>query len=236
MTRRARLAAWAGLALIAGAIIAMRTAMPTSRPFFDAYTPPQPYNWVSPPPTLRHGNQPPSGGMVDIAFRNGASDPASAFTDDGQVTVSFNGGTFAAQPGQTAVRVRITPVSPQPKTPHGLVADGNAYRFAATYVPGGSPASPQLPVLLDLRYPLPQPDAIYRIDGTTWTPIGGTVQILLLTIDARSSTLGTFICAYPAAAPAPSASSIFNPITVGLVVLAIVALALIAGVRIRRQR
>jgi hypothetical protein len=235
VTRPAQLAAWAGLALIAIGMIAVRGAIPLARPFFDAYTPPQPYNWVSPPPSLRHGNLSPSSGTVDIPLTNGASDPASAFTDDGQVTVSFNVGTFIGQPGQTAVRVRITPVSPQPKTPHGLVSDGNAYRVDATYVPSGAPAAPQLPVLLDLRYPLPQPDAIYRVDGTTWTPIGGTVQILLLTIDARSSTLGTFITAYQAAAPAPS-SNIFSPITLGLAVLAIVALVLIAGVRIRRPR
>jgi hypothetical protein len=235
VTRRAQLVAWAGLAIIAIAFIAVRYAIPVTRPFFDAYTPPQPYNWVSPPPAFRQGNQPPSGGKVDIPFTNGSSDPASAFTEDGQVTVSFNVGTFSAQPGQTAVRLGITPVSPQPKTPHGLVADGNAYRVDATYVPGGSPASAQLPVLLDLRYPIPQPDAIYRIDGATWMPIGGTVQILLLTIDARSSTLGTFITAYQAAAPPPS-SSLINPITLGIVVLGIFALVLIAGVRIRRPR
>ena len=233
MTRRAQLVAWAGLALIAAAFILVRNAMPVTRPFFDAYTPPQPYNWVSPPPAFRHGNQPPSGGMVDIPLTNGSSDADSAFTDDGQVTVSFHAGTFAAQPGQTAVRVRIAPVSPQPTTPRDLVADGNAYRIDATYVPSGGPALVQLPVLVDLRYPGPQPDAIYRIDGTTWTPIGGTAQVLLLTIDVQSSSLGTFIAGHQATVPAPT-SSLFSPITVGLVVVAIFALVLIAGVRIRR--
>jgi hypothetical protein len=236
VTRRARVAAWAALALIAVAFIVARQNHVYPRPFLDAYTPPQPYRWVSPPPAFRHGNQAPSAGEALVALTNGVSDPASAFTDDGQVTVSFNPGSFKGPPNETAVHVVITPVSPQPKSPSDIVADGNAYRIDATYVPSGSgPAALQLPVLIDLRYPGHQPDAIYRIDGTTWTPIGGTAQVLVLAIDTRSLELGTFIAGHQATVAAQPTSAI-NPITIGLVVLAIIGLSLIAGVRLGRRR
>jgi hypothetical protein len=231
--------AWlAFVTLLAGFVLAGRLLGPT-RLFLDSYQPPTPYRFVSPPPGFsgpEHTN--PSGGDTPIPLSAGRSDPASAFTDDGQVTVSFTPGTFTAPAGQTAVEIRITPVRPQPQPPGGLVADGNAYLVQATLVPVGQPAGPiNLPVLLDFRYPNPalKPDSLYRIDGTRWTPIGGTPQELLEVIDARSSQLGTFIAGHHAATvtrpSTPSALLIGAAVALGLV-----AILLLAGVRIRRPR
>jgi len=231
-----RAGAWALLGLLAAALATAPCLTGIPRLFLDAYTPPQPYRWVSPPAEFAQHNQPPLGGETVIAFTAGRSDPASAFTDDGQVTVSFNPGSFSAVPGQTGVRVRITPVRPQPAAPEGIMADGNAYLVEATYTPTGQPVqSLTQPALVDLRYPGQRPDAIYRIDGSTWTPIGGVAQELLLSIDARSMQLGTFAAGHHPPAPPPrSAPDWTAPVLIAVVVVLLLALIVVAGgVRIR---
>jgi hypothetical protein len=236
--RTARIAGWAGLVAVAVAFIVVRGAIGGTRPFLDGYTPPPPYRWVSPPPKLASSNQPPTGGVTTIPLTDGSSDAAGAFTDDGQITVSFNPGTFSDTTGQTAVQVRITPVMPQPTTPAGVIADGNVYTFDATFVPSGKPAaSLHFPVLLDMRYPAHKPDAIYRVARKTWTPLdGSTVQELLLTIDARTAQLGTFAAAHQASGGTTASGSVNPLVFLGLGAAVIVGVALLAGVRIRRRR
>ncbi len=204
----------------------------------DGIATPEPYHWVSPPPDQAAGNQAPASGSATVSFTGGTSDPASVFTDDGQVTLSLPQGAFALVPGQTGVRITITPVRPQTAAPHGYVADGNAYSIAAAYVANRQPAAFLAPGLLDMRYPLGhRPESIYRIDGLSWTPVGGSVQSLLLAIDARITQPGTFIAGHLASASAAGTgglSSILFPIA--LAVVAAGLLLLIAGVRFRRRR
>ncbi|MEO9008578.1 MAG: hypothetical protein ABI401_15905 [Candidatus Dormibacter sp.] len=219
------------------AFIVVRGATGAARPFFDGYTPPPPYRWVSPPPNLASTNQPPTGGETIIPLTDGSSDAAGAFTDDGQITISLNPGTFTDSTGQTAVRVRITPLAPQPPSPKGIITDGNVYLMEATLVPSGKPAVPlRAPVLLDMRYPAHKPDAIYRVQGKTWTPLESTVQELLLTIDARTTALGTFAAAHQVVTRAPQDASNNPLLLLGLGVAIIIGVALLAGVRIRRRR
>jgi len=235
---RARLIAWVGLLTVAVAFVVVRTAIGGARPFLDGYTPPPPYRWVSPPPSLAKSNQPPTGGTTTIGLTDGSSDAAGAFTDDGQITVSFNPGTFTDSTGQTGVLVQITPLVPQPASPAGVIADGNVYSMKATFVPNGKPATVlHTPVLLDMRYPSHKPDAIYRVEGRSWTPLdNSTVQELLLTIDARTNQLGTFAAAHQANS-GTSKSGGQNPlIFLALGFAVIVGVALLAGVRIRRPR
>jgi hypothetical protein len=236
--RRARLLAWGALLAVAIAFIVVRGAIGGTRPFLDSYTPPPPYRWVSPPPNLAKDNQPPTGGTTTIGLTDGSSDPAGAFTDDGQITVSFNPGTFSDSTGQTGVQVQITPIVPQPASPPGIIADGNVYSMTATFVPSGKPATVlHTPVLLDMRYPSHKPDAIYRVEGKNWTPLGNsTAQELLLTIDARTNQLGSFAAAYQANSGAPTSSSVSPLIYLALGLAVIVGVALLAGVRIRRPR
>ncbi|GAC1482429.1 MAG: hypothetical protein PVSMB9_08150 [Candidatus Dormibacteria bacterium] len=234
---RDRTVTWIGLVAVAIAFIVVRGATGGARPFLDGYTPPTAYRWVSPPPNLASTNQVPTGGDTTIQMSDGASVAAGAFTDDGQVTISFNPGTFADAPGQTAVRVRITPMNPQPPSPAGTVTDGNVYLMEASFIPSGKPAVPlRAPVLLDMRYPGHKPDAIYRIDGKTWTPLESTVQELLLTVDARATQLGTFAAAHQEAGSAPKSGSQNPLILLAVGVATIVGVALLAGVRIRRRR
>jgi hypothetical protein len=93
VTKRARALAWVGLAGLAVIYAALVRWTGLPHPFLDAYTPPQPYRWVSPPPEFSMHNEQPTSGEVVIPFNGGRSDPATAFTDDGQVTVSFNPGS-----------------------------------------------------------------------------------------------------------------------------------------------
>jgi hypothetical protein len=235
---KSRLLAWVALLTVAAIFVVVRTAVGGSRPFLDGYTPPPPYRWVSPPPNLAKTNQVPTGGTTTIGLTDGSSDAAGAFTDDGQITVSFNPGTFSDSTGQTGVQVQITPLVPQPASPAGVIADGNVYSMKATYVPNGKPATVlHTPVLLDMRYPSHKPDAIYRIDGKNWTPLdNSTVQDLLLTIDARTTQLGTFAAAHQASGPTQKSGGQNPLIFLGLGLAVIIGVALLAGVRIRRPR
>ena len=234
---RERIAGGLALVAVALAFLAVRGAIGGARPFLDGYTPPVPYRWVSPPTDKASSNQTPTGGETMIQMTDGASVAAGAFTDDGQVTISFNPGTFTDSTGQTSVRVRITPVRPQAPSPVGIISDGNVYLMEASFLPSGKPAMQlRAPVLLDMRYPAHKPDAIYRVEGKTWTPLDSTVQELLLTVDARTSQLGAFAAGHQLGGPSrPSGSE--NPLillAVGLTI--IVGVALLAGVRIRRRR
>ena len=47
--------------------------------FYDGFTPPQPYNWVSPPPQVT-GNKAPKSGHLVVKVINGVSDANSAFS------------------------------------------------------------------------------------------------------------------------------------------------------------
>ncbi len=217
------------------------TLTPTGAPFLGSVTPvaavSQPYRWVSPPPGFEQSNQPPSAGETLIPLTNGKSESARAFTGDGQVTVSFSPGTFIAPTRDIAVRIRITPVNPQPSPPGDVIVDGNAYAIDTIYLPSGSgPAALQLPILLDLRYAGHAPDAIYRIDGTSWTPIRGTLQQQLLTVEARSAQLGTFAPAHRLVASAgPSGFNGVSFLFGGLVLIGVLLIASIRVPAIRRR-
>ena len=237
--RRRRLSA-IGLACraLTAPIVATMAVAAAPPAWADGIATPEPYHWVSPPPDQAAGNQAPASGSATVSFTDGTSDPASVFTDDGQVTLSLPRGVFAPVGGQTGVRITITPVRPQPAAPHGYVADGNAYSITATYVAGGQPAAFLTPPLLDMRYPLGhRPGSIDRIEGPSWIPIGGSVQTLLLTIDVRTTQPGAFVAGHPASANAastPGLSGILFPIAIAVVGAGL--LLLIAGVRFRRTR
>ena len=235
LPRRRRFSA---IGLACASIVAALAVAGSTAAWADGIATPEPYRWVSPPPDQAAANQAPASGSATVSFSNGTSDPASVFTDDGQVTLSLPQGAFAPAGGQTAVRITITPVRPQPAAPHGYVADGNAYLITAAYLASGQLATFLAPVLLDMRYPLGhRPESIYRVDGLSWIPIGGSVQSLLLTIDARTTQPGTFIAGHSASASTAGTSGlrgILIPIAIAVVVAGL--LLLIAGVRFRRRR
>jgi hypothetical protein len=204
----------------------------------DGISVPQPYQYACPPAGVGSSQANPASGQILIPITNGQSEPASAFTGDGQVTVSFNPGTFAAVAGQTGVHISIQPKCP-PAAPAGLQADGNAYVVQATYVPSGQAASRLLlPVLLDMRYPRTRPDGIYLVSTGGWTSLGGTVQELLLTIDTRTTVLATFVVGHHTGSSSGFTLAGWQRIAAGVAVaLAVILfLVILLGVRFRRVR
>lgn len=196
--------------------------------FYDGFTPPQPYNWVSPPPQVT-GNKPPKSGHLVIKVINGVSDANSAFTDDGQLVIGFLPGSFDVT-GKTSVSVDIVPVS-NCSTPTGLHFATNVYRITAS-------ATLVMAANLELRYSdlVPAPSDVYFAPDSAaseapgadcaWKSIGAAQQAQAFTIDTPTRQLGFFAAGYPANATHPSSTgSQLLPIAVAILIVGV----LIAG-------
>jgi hypothetical protein len=219
------------LVLLASAAAAYLLAAWTVAPgFYDGFTPPQPYNFVCPPPAAPPATGPPLPGHADIKVINGVSDANSAFTKDGQVVIGFLPGAFNAS-GKTTISVDITPVSPCPN-PTGLHLSTNTYLITAS-----APLVMGSNILFRYSDVVPAPSLIYLApspDGP-WTSIGGSPS-QQFTLNTTTHQLGYFAAGYPADATRPSStSSQLLPIAVAVLIVAV----LVAGVPLavlRRRR
>jgi hypothetical protein len=198
--------------------------------FYDGFTPPQPYNFVCPPPAAPPATGPPQPGHADIKVINGVSDANSAFTKDGQVVIGFLPGAFNAS-GKTTISVDITPVSPCPN-PTGLHFSSNTYLITAS-----APLVMGSNILFRYSDVVPAPSFIYLApspDGP-WMSIGGSPS-QQFTLNTTTHKLGYFAAGYPADATRPSTtSSQILPIAVAVLIVAV----LVAGVPLavlRRRR
>ncbi len=157
-------------ALLALVYIALAIAY-NSRPLFDGFAPPPPYNWVNPPREFRSGNVAPKPAAVDVALGPGGSAVGGGSTGDGQVIVSFAAGAFAARPPDTKVVVQITPVDPATLAapPAGLLADGNAYRLDIASEPSkAAVATLAAPADIFVVVPEPAQTLLFSPDGKAW--------------------------------------------------------------------
>src|SRR2546423_13707093 len=105
--RRAGLVALA-LGLLAAALLHSKSAPPV---FDGIVVPPEPYRWVSPPPSVASGNKPPLPGEVTLPIQNGQVAGGGPQTGDGQVVMFFGPGTFKAPPGAQSVKCTIIPLA-----------------------------------------------------------------------------------------------------------------------------
>ena len=191
--------------------------------FYDGIAPPQPYNWVCPPPVAgaNSGVKAASGHLV-IKVIDGVSDPNSAFSDDGQVIVGFLPGAFDAT-GKTQIAVDITPVAPCPN-PADIHFVTNVYRITAD-------AKLVMKANLVMRYSnlVPAPSFVYEAQDANgpWQSIGGQ-EGQAFTIQATISQLGYFGAGYPANATNknPSSTSQLLPIAVAILIVGM----LVAGI------
>lgn len=197
--------------------------------FYDGIAPPQPYNWVCPPPVAgADSGQKPSSGHLVIKVIDGSSDPNSVFTDDGQIIVGFLPGAFDAT-GKTEITVDITPVSPCPK-PADVHFATNVYRITAD-------AKLVMKANLVMRYSnlVPAPSFIYEAQDPNgpWSSIGGN-EGQIYTLQAAVSQLGYVGAGYPAGATTtnPSSSSQILPIAVAVLIVGV----LIAGIPLAMLR
>jgi len=200
-----------------------------ARLLYEGEAPPAPYRWVHPPPELARDNQQPSGGTGQIGLNPTGSGSASILTDDAQAGVIFAHDAVAPKAGVTTALVRITPVDPATVAPppHGLVFDGNGYRFDATYQNDG-PIDLRRPVTPVLRYPR-HATVLLRWNNGSWTILDTKRVQAALQIFAASDRLGVFVAARPAGGGAGSW------LLYGAGALAVMVAAAIA-VMVRRRR
>lgn len=198
--------------------------------FYDGFAPPQPYNFVCPPPQAGANTQP-SSGLLTIKVINGVSDANSAFTDDGQVVVGFLPGAFDVT-GKTQIGVTLKPISPCPK-PNGLRFVTNVYQITADapLVKGAN---------LVMRYSnlAPDPSYIYRADSLDgpWTQLTIQQQAQLYTISTTTTKLGYFAAGFPSNALSSPSSGPSGQNLVPIIVAVLIVAVLLAGVPLTIMR
>ncbi len=213
--KRARLLALAAVAYIVA-------AWSVAPGFYDGFQPPQPYNYVCPPPQAGANAQPTSG-HLNIKVINGSSDPNSAFTDDGQLVIGFLPGAFDVT-GKTSVNVTITPVAPCPK-PSGLRFVTNTYQITAD-----APLVKSSNLVFRYSNLEPDPSYVYRADSVDgpWTRLDVQQQAQIYTISTSTDQLGYFAAGFSGNAISTTGSSGQNILPI--VVAVLIAAVLLAGV------
>lgn len=209
--------------LATAAIVYVLAAWTVAPGFYDGFGPPQPYNWTCPPPQAG-ANIKPSSGHLDIKVIGGKSDANSAFTEDGQIVISFLPGIFDAA-GKTTISVDIMPLPTCPQSA-GVRLVTNIYQITAD-------ASLVQPASLTVRYSnlLPQPDDVYRADDPNgpWQSIGHNAQAAPFTIDTRTDKFGYFAAGYVASGSPPPGSITVGGGALPIIVAALIVVVALAG-------
>ncbi len=218
---------WLLAAAAAAYIVAAWSVAPG---FYDGFAPPQPYNFVCPPPQVGANNQP-SSGQLTIKVINGVSDANSAFTDDGQVVIGFLPGAFDVT-GKTQINVTIKPISPCPK-PASLHFSTNTYQVTAD-----APLVKSANLVMRYSNLAPDPSYIYRADSADgpWTQLTIQQQAQLYTISTTTNKLGYFSAGFPSNALASPNSGPSGQNLVPIIVAALIVAVLLAGVPLTIMR
>jgi hypothetical protein len=171
-TRRTLVVGVAVAASYAAVYVAtVRLSARHQRPLFDGVAPSAPYRWVNPPSEFEQGNVPPHPSTIDLPLAPDGFKATGATSEDGQVVLNLPDGAVPARPGETGVRVVVTPLDPAKlgRLPPGLFADGNAYRIEMRYVPSGvAIGSLAKPGNLVMTVPAPSVALVESPDGRTW--------------------------------------------------------------------
>jgi hypothetical protein len=166
------------------------------RLLYDGEFPPPPYRWIQPPEDISGPHQPPQPGSGTITLTATGSRYSVVGTDDAQAWVVFSKDAVVHAPGESAVRVRITPVDPSsvPAPPQGMRLDGNAYRVQAVYAKSGQPVRLREPITIMLRYPRHAQD-ILHVSGSRWVVLSTNKVEVTLQLFAATKELGLFVAA-----------------------------------------
>jgi hypothetical protein len=174
--------ALAVVAYVAGAWLSAALSPAARRPILDSSFIPQPYHWVSPPPSLAKGNRRPDSGDFTVAFQKGRIEAGVFSTNDQQATVVFSLGAIPPKGQARSVHLTVRPLDPATvaPAPKGYSVLGNVYRIEATYEPGGDPvtAVAKHPLVV-LLYPATithglQRNLAYSADEKTWSRLKTT--------------------------------------------------------------
>jgi hypothetical protein len=217
--------------LVTAAVFYLVAAWMVAPGFYDGFAPPQPYNFVCPPPQAG-ANLPPTSGHLVIKVINGVSDANSAFTDDGQVVIGFLPGAFDVT-GKTSVTVDIRPVSPCPN-PSGLHFSTNTYQITAD-----APLVKASTLVMRYSNLVVDPSFVYRADSPDgpWTNIGAAAQAQIWTIDTKTDKLAYFAAGYPqgAVSTGGGGSSQILPVTIAILIVAVLVGGIPLTILRRRQ-
>lgn len=216
----------AGIALGLAAALYALAAWAVPPGFYDGFQTVTPYRWVSPPPNLAAGNQPPLSGHANDPIVGSGTAPLTAYTGDGQLVVSFIPGAFQLAAGQSNVTIDIKPETAFPKLSFSPAT--NVYLISAD-------ATLVKPALVELQYSnqVPAPSYVYSApaSGGPWRNLGASQVSAIYTISTRTSTLGYVAAGYPSGAKAPSGTpSVGGGQVVPIIVAGVILLVLVAGV------
>lgn len=214
--------------LVLAAIAYIVAAWSVAPGFYDGFSPPQPYNFVCPPPQAGANSQP-SSGHLNIKIINGSSDPNSGFTDDGQLVIGFLPGAFDVT-GKSSVNVTITPVTPCPN-PNGLRFVTNTYLITAD-----APLVKKSNLVMRYSNVSQDPSYIYRaksLDGP-WTRLDVQQQAQLWTTSTQTDQLGYFAAGFPSSAISTASSS--NQEILPIIIAVLIVAVLLAGIPLAVMR
>lgn len=237
MEMRARRAT-TGLAVsavyLAVVAVSFRSGLVPVRPLYEGTSPPPPYRWVAPPPDLAATNKKPDSGTATFGFDKRGSIAFNAYTGDAQAAVIFPPGAIKRHGSDSKFRADVKPLDPAGlgAPPKGTEYDGNAYEFAAVYLPSGDPVELTAPnpcpkgfdvntcVTVVIRYPY-DGLALVRRDGDAWTTMNAQLVDATMQVYGDSPTLGTFVTvaakrAPGAARPSRKRGGDFLPFALGL--------------------
>ena len=165
--------------------------------FFDGFAPPATYNWLSPPPDFRSGNQSPQAGQATVRIEGGAALAGQAFTADGQAGITFPARSFEVPAGGSLVSITVKPVASYPDL-GGIAAASNVYLISAS-TRIISPAQVTLR-FASLRQDAPSNVFAAETEAGPWRPIGPVDSSVPFHLKASTSSLGYFVAGYPAGA------------------------------------
>jgi hypothetical protein len=229
------------MARLSGAAAALVLMLGMALPVAADGITPQDYNFLNPPAYLKATNQAPTSGSGTVKLLSTGSDSDLVGTQDGQASLQLSLGSVPPSPGQTGVKIVITPVGKYPKPPKTfgklkkLGIQGNVYAFSATYVPSGRPITHLAkPALMTLLFPN-TPDLLLGTFGKSWFSLCS-----LKNLDRSANSLSCNVRVVPnkiimlrsANTPLPSQVNASNLIIfilgVGSIFLALVVMAWVA--------
>ncbi len=166
------------------------------RLLYDGEMPIPPYRWLRPPGDISGPHQPAQTGTGTVALTAAGSRYSVVGTDDAQAWVVFSKDAVVREPGESQVRVGITPLDPSavPVPPPGMRFDGNAYQIQAVYAKSGQPVKLHEVVTVMLRYPR-HAQEILHLSGSHWVVLATNKVDVTLQLFAATKELGLFVAA-----------------------------------------